>query len=535
MRSGELDSFHVQKRYLRKDGSSVWGLLNLSHMPGDNGRPEYQFAQIVDIDSQKQAEEQIKFQASLLDQVHNAVIATDLEGRVISWNRFAETMFGWTAEEAIGRELFPLIAPDASDGELTAMLAQALLAEGTWEGEGVLARKDGSTFPAYMSDSLLTDDDGLPIGVVGVKIDLTETKKAQAVAQRQGEIAQSVLRSVRFPVAVLDGRGVIAAVNRAWSRFSEENDADPTATGVGADYLETCRRAGDDSYAVAALEGIEGVLSGAIDELTLDYPCPEPDGTERWFELEVTPIEDEGAVVTHWDITDELNARASLEETIRAKDQFIATLSHELRTPLTAIVGLTQLMKEGDYAEEERGDFQKTIAEQAQEVALLVEDLLVAARLDSDTLTFKPERVDLVAEINRVLAPWRTPGLVDITVRSPETQFAACDPVRLRQIVRNLVSNSIRHGKEPFEIEVTSGPASVAVTVADHGPGVPEHALDMMFQPYSAFANESGQPSSVGLGLYVSRGLAMRMGGDLTYQREDGQTVFELRLPSRLA
>lgn len=412
MRSGELDSFHVQKRYVRADDSTVWGMLHVSLMPGETGHPNYQFAQIIDIDSQKEAE---------------------------------------------------------------------------------------------------------------------------AVAQRQGEIAQSVLRSVRFPVAVLDGKGVIAAVNQAWSRFAHENGGTTDATGVGADYLEVCSRAGDDPYAMAAVRGIQRVLSGEIAEYALDYPCLEPNGTERWFELEVTPIEDEGAVVTHWDITDELKARSALEETIRAKDQFIATLSHELRTPLTAIVGMTQLIREGDYGETERSEFQETIAEQAQEMALLVEDLLVAARLDSDTLSFKPKRVNLAAEIARVLAPWRTQRLLEIEVNSPESLFVACDPVRLRQIIRNLVTNSIRHGQEPFEIEVTRRQACATVTVADHGPGVPEHALDMMFQPYAAFADGSAQPSSVGLGLHVSLGLAKRMGGDLTYRREEGRTVFELRVPAGLS
>ncbi len=123
LRAGLLDDFHIQKRYLRADGSAVWGLFHLSCIPGSDGLPEHFFAQVVDIDARQNAEEQIRFQASLLDHVHNAVVATDLQGNVIFWNRFAETMFGRSADEAMGSELFPLIAPDADRCELMAMVS----------------------------------------------------------------------------------------------------------------------------------------------------------------------------------------------------------------------------------------------------------------------------------------------------------------------------------------------------------------------------------------------------------------------------
>ncbi len=534
MIDGELAEVQTEKRYIRADGSTRWGMVRVSLISGTDGKPEYRFAQIADIDSRRKAEQQIRFQASLLDEVNNAVIATDLEGKVTFWNRFAETMFGWAADEALGQELFPLIAPNAEIGDLTAVLATALLEDGKWEGEGLLSRRDGSDFPAYMSDSLLTNDAGVPVGVVGVKVDLTETKQTEAAARRQGEMAESVLQSVRFPVAVLDGKGVITAVNHAWSQFAIDNDGDADRTGVGVDYLDVTRNAGDDEYAAQAFAGITSVLVGDIGQFTLDYPCPDGENTQRWFELDVTSMPGDGAVVTHWDITDELAARTALEETIRTKDKFIASLSHELRTPLTAIVGLTQLLKDRSYSPAETAEFHTVIAEQSQEISLLVEDLLVAARIDSETLTLQIERVDVGYEIERVIAPWLSQGVSEIEMKSPVTATVFADAGRFRQVIRNLLLNAIRHGAAPIEFYVTSGRGGVCIAVVDQGVGVPENALEEMFQPYATFGGDATQPASVGLGLHVSRSLAEQMGGSLTYHRRDGKTVFELILPGSI-
>lgn len=106
---------------------------------------------------------------------------------------------------------------------------------------------------------------------------------------------------------------------------------------------------------------------------------------------------------------------------------------------------------------------------------------------------------------------------------------ALADRVRLKQIVRNLVTNAIRYGGSTIDMVVTQGAASVSVVVKDDGPGIAERDRERIFEPYHVAHNSVGQPSSVGLGLTVSRKLAHLMGGSLTYRHDEGST-FELVL-----
>lgn len=106
------------------------------------------------------------------------------------------------------------------------------------------------------------------------------------------------------------------------------------------------------------------------------------------------------------------------------------------------------------------------------------------------------------------------------------------DAGRVRQILRNLVANAVRYGATPVSIQAETDGATVTITVQDHGSGIPADATERMFEPYARLGGLIGLPSSVGLGLYVSRLLARMMGGDLQYQRVDGVTEFLLTFPT---
>jgi signal transduction histidine kinase len=225
-------------------------------------------------------------------------------------------------------------------------------------------------------------------------------------------------------------------------------------------------------------------------------------------------------------------ATARLESLVRSKDDFVAAISHELRTPLTTVVGLAAELRDrpGDFAPGEAELFVSHIAEHADEVADLVEDLLVAARRDIATLVVATVPVDLGATVDAVVSRSGAAEGLTIEVTGGDAKVLA-DPMRLRQILRNLLINARRYGRGRARVRVEVLAEKAVVVVADDGPGVPEHLVETIFEPYGIAHQTTTQPQSVGLGLSVSRHLARLMRGDLTYARRDGWTEFALMLP----
>lgn len=219
---------------------------------------------------------------------------------------------------------------------------------------------------------------------------------------------------------------------------------------------------------------------------------------------------------------------STLRELLRSKDRFIASVSHELRTPLTAVLGLATALAEtdGDLGEAERIELASVVAEQAGDVSHIVEDLLVAARAESEMLTIVPDLFDIDAEVARVIE--RFSHEVELDASSGVTAFA--DVHRVRQILRNLVTNAVRYGGPKVVAKTSVNGSTVEVTVSDNGEGVANDHVEHIFDPYVRAHNAVGNPDSVGLGLAVARQLARLMGGDVTYHRTD-VTSFCLTLP----
>jgi len=216
------------------------------------------------------------------------------------------------------------------------------------------------------------------------------------------------------------------------------------------------------------------------------------------------------------------------DELLDAKDRFVASVSHELRTPLTAVVGLARTLAEAQPAmlEAERQELLELVADESEQVAALVDDLLVIARLQGGTLSIDSESVEISPLVVHASRIWDRPVAVTC---GPKRVWG--DPVRIRQIVRNLVSNARRYGGPNLEVDVVADGGWVAVQVRDDGDGVSAARADEIFEPYGRAHHRPGRTDSVGLGLTVSRELAELMGGSVDYSRRDGWTIFELRLP----
>jgi PAS domain S-box-containing protein len=135
-------------------------------------------------------DEELKFQAGLLDAVEQSVIATDLDGTILYWNRFAETVYGWSSVEALGRNVGELLVPEASAEQAQAIMARLRLGQ-SWSGEFVVHRRDGTSFLSLVTDSPIRDSSGALVGVIGISIDIDARKRAEDAQARLAAIVTS--------------------------------------------------------------------------------------------------------------------------------------------------------------------------------------------------------------------------------------------------------------------------------------------------------------------------------------------------------
>lgn len=216
------------------------------------------------------------------------------------------------------------------------------------------------------------------------------------------------------------------------------------------------------------------------------------------------------------------------------KDLFLAGVSHELRTPIAAIVGYSSILKVPwpGLADGEREDLLEVVHREAVNVANIVEDLLIAGRLDIDEIAISMGVVSLEREVEAVVSALSIESGRQLTVNAPAGLTVIADAGRLRQILRNLLSNAIRFGGQQVTIEAETSAGSVSIFVVDNGQGIPRDEWESVFEPYYRSHQTEGQPQSKGLGLSISRRLAQRMGGNVTYRYLDRKSRFELTLPA---
>ncbi len=261
------------------------------------------------------------------------MIATDLTGKILYWNAFAERLYGWTAQEAVGANVLDLIPAEDTHGMAVEILAS--LQQGkSWSGEFTTRTKGGSLFPAMVTDSPIFNEAGELIGIVGVSTDITERIQAEK------ERAQLLDR--------------------------------------------------------------------------------------------------------------ERQARAEAENANQLKDEFLATLSHELRNPLNVILGYSEVLLRSE--ETKKSEFLKQAAEILKRNALaqsqLVRDLLDLSRLHMGKVALNRESVSLIAIINNAVETVKAAAVekaIDVQVMAHnELLFVDGDPLRLDQVVWNLLNNAVK-------------------------------------------------------------------------------------------
>ena len=355
--------------------------------------------------------------------------------------------------------------------------------------------------------------------------------------QSPNNFFETVFASLHGHVAVLNRRGRVIAVSRTWIEYSEANGGAPSATGVGADYLQVCDRAADggDQEAAKSAAGIRAVLSGNLARFVMDYEC-----AGKWYQLTVSPLlrRDGGAVISHTDIgrlrvaeleADKLLAELSHVERVTLLGRFAAALAHELNQPLTAIsanAGAGELMLDGGSPDtaELRAIF-SDIKSGSSRAGYVISKLRILLRKDKPTLV----AIDLNRLIDETSALSRLhAALKGVPIRlrlARALPSVRADAVQIQQVLLNLIHNSaeamqaVASRERGLVIRTrTDQNSGVVVCVTDTGPGVNGKDVERIFQAFM-----TNKPDGMGMGLHVSRSIVIAHGGRIWAHRHRGR------------
>jgi PAS domain S-box-containing protein len=340
-------------------------------------------------------------------------------------------------------------------------------------------------------------------------------------AHERGKAAR-VIGSIADGVLLVDEEGII----RLWNPAAEAITGLPRERVVG-------RALGEAMPGWATVHATIGLAGEPHSSSARATAVPvELGDRELWLSIRAVLFA-EGTVYAFHDLTEE----RKLEQ---LKADFIATVSHELRTPLSAVHGAAKTLQRSDV--DAGGEiFQHLLAVisgQSERLATMIEDILLASRVDSPELGITTERVDvepLVAEVVATMRAHAGEG-VSLELHAPSTVPAvAADRDKLRQVLTNLVANALKYspGGGRIDVEISSSEAHVAILVRDQGLGIAPSDQRLIFEKfYRVDANMRRGVSGSGLGLYISRSLIQRMGGTIAVQSELGEgSTFVVTLP----
>ncbi len=273
-----------------------------------------------------------------------------------------------------------------------------------------------------------------------------------------------------------------------------------------------------------------------------------PDGSYRWLASRtVTQCDADGKpfrrLGLNWDVTEvrqareAQQARQAAQRELQAKSQFLARMSHELRTPLNAVLGFAQLLQadEGRSDATARRNRVEQILGAGRHLLALIDDVLDLSRLEGGEMNMVSEPVDIAAVVATTLPlvePLAREHAVSLTLGSLQVH-AMADPMRLRQVILNLLTNAIKYNRPGgrVTIQAFSTDGVCALRVSDTGAGLTADQLAHLFEPFNRLGAERGLVPGTGIGLAIVKALVERMGGTVHVNSVPGQgTQFELRL-----
>ena len=496
--------------------------------------------------------EQKELLAVTLSSIGDAVIVTDPDAHITYINSTAQKLTGWTSAEAQGRplaEVFNIVNEDTRN-LVESPVAKAIRMGATvgLANHTMLIAKDGAERAIDDSAAPIRDEAGKILGVVMVFHDITERRAAERAQARLAEI----IESSDDAIVAKDLNGVITAWNRGAERLfgysaheavgkpitivippdrqDEELDVlQRIRRGERIDHFETIRRRKDGtlveiSLTVSSVKNRRGEIIGAS-KIARDI-------TQRnrlQAEIEAHLIKQQ-------------SLRMEAEAANRSKDLFLATLSHELRTPLTAIVGWVRILRQDGCKEEDLQEGLAVIEPNTHAQVQLIDDVLDVSRIVSGKLRLEMKSCDLLEVVKAgldVVRPAAAAKKITLDVElDPAASRAACDAVRMQQVVWNLLSNAVKFTPKGGRVTVKlwRERSSIKLQVIDTGQGIISDLLPYVFDRFRQGDSSTRRKfCGLGLGLSIVKHL-VEMHGGRVYAESAGEgkgSTFTVVLPIR--
>ena len=480
--------------------------------------------------------------SAIAESTDDAIIGKNLNGVVISWNKAAAGMFGFTADEIVGQPITAIIPPERLDEE-------ALILDRVRRGERLVhfeterRRKDGTIVPVTLTISPIRDDAGRVIGVSKVARDLSEAHRAHLVSGRREALLSSILDTMPDALVVIDDRALIQSFSTAAERLFGFTAAEVLNRNVSM-LMPSPYREEHDKYLTRHLTTGERRIIG-IGRVVVGM---RKDGTTFAMELTVGTVELPGAKLFTGFIRD-LTERQDRERRLREMQaelihisrltdlgQMVSALAHEVNQPLAAMAnyinGARRLFAAGNQAGGQQAI--ERVAEQSERARQIIRRLRdLVKKTDSAK---QRESVPVTIEEATALALVGVGQGLKLEIRVAEDAAeAVIDKIQIQQVLINLMRNAVEAMGTMARRELTVSASRIGemveIRVTDSGPGLPESVRTRLFQPFV-----TTKPEGMGVGLSVCRSIVEAHGGELHGDdAAGGGTVFRFTIPRATA
>ena len=496
---------------------------------------------LIDISALEEARSRLAQLSAIVESSDDAIVGNTLAGVITTWNNGACRLFGYTAEEAIGRHFNCLQPPDGREG-IEAMLSQVSHGRAVERLETKCLRKDGTLIDLSIKFSPIFDSTNKAVGVSAIARDITPLIRTRFEVAEREERIRLLLDSTAESIYGIDLNGICTFCNPTCARVL---GYDSPAALIGKQMHPLVHHTRPDGTPYPAEQSsIYEAMRHRQEAHVDDEVLWRADGTcfpaEYWSHPIYRDGEVLGAVVTFLDITERRRAEREIQEGSNRREQFLAMLSHELRNPLAAILSATRVLEANIVPDQIRQEAGLVVERQAKHMARLLDDLLDVARITRGRIVLRNERLDLrdttrsaVEALQPFLAEHDSKLELDI---DHEAIPVVGDAARLQQVQANLLSNAAKYSPRggTIRLEAKRDGEQALIRVTDNGNGIGHDMLPRIFDLFvqgdkSLDRTESG----LGIGLTLLRSLVDLHNGHVEAHSDGPGTgsTFTVRLP----